>query len=53
MAMGFTLVWVAYSISFFGYVFLVEGRRNRRRLMIGKEEEPFSYKVTGINGQQD
>jgi hypothetical protein len=30
MAMGFTSVWVAYSIILFGYVFLVEGRRSSR-----------------------
>jgi len=53
MAMGVTLVWVGYSIILFGYVFLVEGRRNRRRLMMRKEEEPFPYKVNGINGQQN
>jgi hypothetical protein len=53
MAMAFTLVWLAYSIILFGYVFLVEGRRNRRRLMMSKEEESFPYKVKGINGQEN
>jgi hypothetical protein len=53
MAMGITLVWVAYSIILFVYVFLVEGRRNRRRLMMRKEEEAFPYNVNGINGQQN
>jgi hypothetical protein len=53
IAISITLDWVAYSIILFGYVFLVEGRRNRRRLMLRKEEEPFPYKVKGINGQRN
>ena len=46
MAMGFTLVWVVYSIILLGYVFLVEGRRNRNKLKMKKEEDPFSLHST-------
>ena len=53
MAMVFTFVWVVYSILFFGYVFFVEAKRNRNELRMRKEEEPFSYRVNGINGQQN
>jgi hypothetical protein len=40
MALGITLVWVVYSILLLGYVFLIEGRRNRNKLMMRKEEGP-------------
>ena len=33
MAMGFTFVWVICSIILLGYVFLLEGRRNRIKLI--------------------
>jgi hypothetical protein len=46
MAMGFTLVWFVYSIILFGYVFLVEGRRNRNKLKMKREEDPFSLNST-------
>jgi hypothetical protein len=46
MAMGFTLVWAVYSILLFGYVFLVEGRRNRNKLKTRKEEDPFALHST-------
>ena len=46
MAMGFTLVWVVYSIILLAYVFLIEGRRNRNELKRGKEEGPFSLHST-------
>lgn len=32
MGMGFTSVWVVYSILLLGYVFLVEGKRSRNKL---------------------
>jgi len=40
MALSFSLVWAIYSLILLGYVFLVEGRRNRNRLKTGKED-PF------------
>jgi hypothetical protein len=46
MAMGFTLVWVVYSIIVLAYVFLVEGRRNRNKLEMKREEDPFSLHST-------
>jgi len=46
MAMGITLVWVTYSIILIGYVFLVDGRRNRNKLKMKKEEDPFSLNST-------
>jgi hypothetical protein len=52
MAMGIALVSVVYSIVLFGYVFLVEGRRNRRRLMMRKEEDRFSLQ-TGDKRNRD
>jgi len=38
IAISFTLVWAIYSLILLGYVFLVEGRRNRNK---SKEEDPF------------
>jgi len=38
MALSFSLVWAVYSMIFLGYVFLVEGRRNRNRL---NDVDPF------------
>jgi hypothetical protein len=40
MAIFFSSVWAIYSLILLGYVFLVEGRRNRNRLKTGKED-PF------------
>lgn len=31
IAVSFTVVWFIYSIILFGYVFLIEGRRNRNK----------------------
>jgi hypothetical protein len=45
-AMGFTSVWVVYSIILLGYVFLVEGRRNTNKLKMKKEEDFFSLHST-------
>ena len=41
MALSFSLVWAIYSLILLGYVFLVEGRRNRNRSNPKKEEAPF------------
>jgi hypothetical protein len=41
IAISFTLVWAIYSIILLGYVFLIEGRRNRNRSKTRKEENPF------------
>ena len=41
ITISFTLVWAIYSMVFFGYVFLVEGRRNRNRSNPKKEVDPF------------
>jgi hypothetical protein len=38
MAIFFSSVWAIYSLILFGYVFLVEGRRNRNRL---NDVDPF------------
>jgi hypothetical protein len=38
MALSFSLTWAIYSMIFLGYVFLVEGRRNRNRL---NDVDPF------------
>jgi hypothetical protein len=38
MAIFFSSVWAIYSLILLGYVFLVEGRRNRNR---SNEEDPF------------
>ena len=40
IAISFSLVWAIYSLILLGYVFLVEGRRNRNRLQTRKED-PF------------
>jgi len=40
IAISFSSVWAIYSLILLGYVFLVEGRRNRNRLKTGKED-PF------------
>ena len=45
MALGFTLVWAIYSLILLGYVFLVEGRRNRNKSNTIKEEDPFPSKL--------
>jgi hypothetical protein len=41
IAISFSLVWAIYSLILLGYVFLVEGRRNRNRLNPKKEDDPF------------
>ena len=41
IAISFSSVWAIYSLIFLGYVFLVEGRRNRNRSNPKKEEDPF------------
>jgi hypothetical protein len=38
MALSFSLVWAIYCLILLGYVFLVEGRRNRNRL---NDVDPF------------
>jgi hypothetical protein len=38
MAISFASVWAVYSLILLGYVFLVEGRRNRNRL---NDVDPF------------
>jgi hypothetical protein len=37
MALSFSLVWAIYSLILLGYVFLVEGRRNRNESKTIKE----------------
>src|SRR4030042_5924670 len=44
MAIFFSSVWAIYSLILLGYVFLVEGRRNRNRLQTRKED-PFPPKL--------
>jgi hypothetical protein len=46
MALGFTLVWVVYSIILLVYVFLIEGKRNRDRLERRKGKDPFPLHST-------
>jgi hypothetical protein len=41
MAMGFTLVWVIYSIILFAYVFLYEGRHRKKESKTGKKGATF------------
>jgi len=41
IAISFSSVWAIYSLILFGYVFLVEGRRNRNRSNPKKEVDPF------------
>jgi hypothetical protein len=41
-ALSFSLVWAIYSLVLLGYVFWVEGRRNRNK---PKEEDPFPPKL--------
>ena len=43
MALSFSLVWAIYSLILLGYVFLVEGRRNRNKSNPKKEEDPFPH----------
>ena len=45
IAISFASVWAIYSLILFGYVFLVEGRRNRNRPKIREEEDPFPPKL--------
>jgi uncharacterized membrane protein YhaH (DUF805 family) len=45
IAISFTLVWAIYSLILLGYVFLVEGRRNRDRSRTREEQDPFSPKL--------
>jgi len=45
IAISFSSVWAIYSLILFGYVFLVEGRRNRNRPKIREEEDPFPPKL--------
>jgi hypothetical protein len=41
MVLNFSLLWAIYSLILLGYVFLVEGRRNRNRLKIsGSHKDP-------------
>ena len=42
IAISFSSVWAIYSLILLGYVFLVEGRRNRNRSNPKKEVDPFS-----------
>ena len=62
IAITFSAVWFIYSIILLGYVFLVEGRRNRNKLEMRKEKGPFSLHSTkeweaiwerSINGHKD
>jgi hypothetical protein len=39
---GLHIGLAVYSILLFGYVFWVDGRRNRNKLKTRKEEDPFS-----------
>jgi len=41
VAIFLSSVWVIYSLILLGYVFLVEGRRNRKGLNAKKEDDPF------------
>jgi hypothetical protein len=41
IAISFASVWAIYSLILLGYVFLVEGRRNRNKSKTIKEEDPF------------
>ena len=43
MALSFSLTWATYSIILLGYVFLVEGERNKSETR--KEEDPFPPKL--------
>ena len=43
IALTFSLVWVIYSSILLGYVFLVEGERNKSETR--KEEDPFPPKL--------
>ena len=45
IAISFASVWVTYSLILLGYVFLVEGRRNRNRSKQQEEEDPFPPKL--------
>ena len=45
IAISFSLVWAIYSLILLGYVFLVEGRRNRNRSKQQEEEDPFPPKL--------
>jgi len=45
MVLGCSLVWAIYSLVLLGYVFLIEGRRNRNRPKIREEEDPFPPKL--------
>lgn len=42
IAISFTVVWFIYSIILFGYVFLIEGRRNRNQQKVGGGEGSYS-----------
>ena len=43
IAISFSLVWAIYSLILLGYVFLIEGRRNRNKSKTTKEEDPFPH----------
>jgi hypothetical protein len=45
IAISFSSVWAIYSLILLGYVFLVEGRRNRNKSNPKKEEDPFPPKL--------
>jgi hypothetical protein len=41
ISISFSSVWAIYSLILLGYVFLVEGRRDRNILNPKKEDDPF------------
>jgi hypothetical protein len=43
MALSFSLVWAICFLILLGYVFLVEGRRDRNKSNPKKEEDPFPH----------
>jgi hypothetical protein len=45
IGISFSLVWAIYSLILLGYVFLVEGRKNRNKSNPKKEEDPFPPKL--------
>jgi hypothetical protein len=45
IAISFSSVWIIYSLILFGYIFLVEGRRNRNRPNLQKEDSSLLYSM--------
>ena len=45
IAISFSLVWAIYSLILLGYVFLVEGRRNRNKSKHQKEDSSLLYSM--------